>query len=248
MTTLAISAGQSNDLGFGNDLASLPAHLVLPNPNAYIFNSGGQYWGLLMPGVNTGTPTNPQAWGPEAQFAYEFGLAHPGEILLIVKSAKGGTGLALDSVEIDWNPASTGEMFDLTDGAIDAARAAFQAANGFPAPPVSAVLFMGMETDAMTASKAAAAEANLSDFIAAVRDRWMDDPGGKIVMGRITDSAALPHNFDVRVAQWSVDQADADLLTFKTIGFGVQADTIHYDAAGQVSLGSAFYAAFDGWF
>lgn len=248
MATLVVIAGQSNALGFGMSLATLPGHLSAPNPNAYIFSAGGQYWGQLQPGVNTGTPTNPQAWGPEAQFAYDFGLSHPGETLLIVKSAKGSTGLAQDASALDWWPSSSGEMFDLTDAAIDAARAAYQVAQGSPAPEVSAVFFMGMEADALDAAKAAAAAGNLPPFLAAIRSEWMDDPSGYVAMGRISDSASLPHSLDVRVAQWSADQADTNLATFKTIGFGMQADTVHYDAAGHVSLGSAFHTAFDGWF
>lgn len=248
MTTLVVFAGQSNALGFGLNLASLPAHLAHPNASAYIFNAGGSYWGALTPGVNSGTTTNPQAWGPEAQFAYDFGIAHPGEILLIVKSAKGSTGLASDASALDWSPTSPGELFDLTDAAIDTARAAFLSATGQAAPGVTATFWMQGETDATTAGAAAAYDDNLGAFLAAVRSQWMDDPHGKVIAGRITDSAALPFNADVRVAQWAVDQTDADFTTFKTIGFAMQPDAIHYAAAGAVDIGHADYAAFDGWF
>lgn len=248
MTTLVILAGQSNALGFGLTLNTVPAHLTTPNPNAYIFNAGGSYWGALTPGVNTGTIANPQAWGPEAQFAYEFGLAHPGETLLIIKSVKGSTGLALDGAALDWSPNSHAELFDLTDATIDAAKAAFTSATGQAAPAISATLWMQGEEDATSATKAAQYEANFAAWATAVRNEWMDDVDGKIIAGRISDSAALPYNMDVRVAQWAVDQADADMATLKTIGLGYQADTIHLNASGEVSLGSSMYSLYDVWF
>jgi hypothetical protein len=240
MTTLVVFAGQSNALGFGMSAATLPAHLTTPNANAYIF--GGTYWGGLQPSVNTGTATNPQAWGPEAEFAYRFGLDHPGETLLIVKSVKGSTGLALDSVALDWSPDSSGELFDLTDTAIDNARAAFTAATGQAAPGVTATFWMQGETDAGNATTAAAYDDNLVGFFAAARAEWMGDANGYIGFGRITDTAG-PYSADVRVAQWAVDQADGHAESFKTIGFGMQADGVHYSAPGQVALGDGFYDA-----
>jgi len=241
MTALFITAGQSNALGYGLTAADVPAHLVLPNPSAYIFD--GTNWGQLRPGVNTGTPANPQAWGPEAELAYRYGLDHPGEVLLIVKSAKGSTGLAADGDRLDWSPDSAGELFDFTDARIDAARAAFTAATGEAAPGVSAAFWMQGEQDATNAADAGAYATNLAHFLEAVRLEWMDNPAGYIGLGRIGDSPGLAYAAEVRVAQWSVDQADASAESFKTIGYGLQSDGLHYDAAGQTSLGGAFYDA-----
>ena len=246
--TLVVFAGQSNAVGFGMSPATLPAHLSQPNPNAYIFD--GNYWGVLTPGVNTGTAINPQAWGPEAQFAYDFGVQRPGELLLIVKNTftvKGSTPLAQDG-GLDWSPTTLGEMFDFTDVTIAAAKQAFTSATGQPAPAVSATFWMQGEQDALSATHAAAYQTNFEAWLAAVRSDWMDNPQGYIGAGRITDSAALPHNADVRVAQWAADQVDPNLATFKTIGFGMQPDTVHYDASGLQALGSAFFTLFDGWF
>lgn len=76
----------------------------------------------------------------------------------------------------------------------------------------------------------------------------MHDPAGKVVASRITDSPWLNHNLAVRQAQWQVDQEDANLVTYKTIGFDMQPDLIHFDAGGHIARGHADYAAFDGWF
>lgn len=238
---LVVFAGQSNALGFGMSSATLPSHLTIPNPTAYIF--GGTYWGQLQPGVNTGTEANPNAWGPEAEFAYRYGLDHPGEVLLIVKSAKGSTGLAQDSA-LDWSPNSNGELFDFTSARIADAKAALLRDAGLVSPEASGVFWMQGEQDGLTSSAASAYDDNLVDFFSAVRAEWMHDPAGAIVFGRISDSASIPYNSDVRVAQWAVDQADTNASSFKTIGYAMQADGVHYAAAGHVSIGTSFY---NGW-
>lgn len=236
---LVVFAGQSNMVGFGMTLASLPAHLAGFNyGQTYIWSDALGCWGVLQPGVNTGTPANPQAWGPEVQFAHAFRLANPDAVLLIVKSAKGSTGLAQDPAVPDWSPASDGELFDLTAERIAAARASI----GAPAP--EAVFWMQGENDALTAAPAAAYADNLAAFLAAARAEWMGDSAGYVGLARIGDGAALPHSLAVRQAQWQVDQADASAESFKTIGFDLQADGIHLAAGGQVQLGQSF---FDAW-
>lgn len=235
---LVVFAGQSNALGFGMTQATLPAHFAGFNfGQTYIWSDLG-YWGVLQPGVNTGTPANPQAWGPEAQFAYNFRQDHPDEILLIVKSAKGSTSLAAQPGAIDWSPGSAGEMFDLTTERIAAARASIGA------PDPAAVFWMQGENDALSGADASAYAANLTEFLAAVRADWMHDPAGYVGLGRIGDSPALTYGLAVRQAQWQLDQVDASAESFKTIGFAMQADGIHLAAGGQVSLGDGYY---DNW-
>ena len=250
MIYLAVFAGQSNALGYGMSTATLPSPLQGADlGQTYIWGGGygARYWGVMQPGVNTGNENEPQAWGPEVQFAYDFHQAHPDDVLLIVKVALGSTGLAPDPAALDWSP-STHELFDLTTANINRARAAFMAAQGTEAPQASVVFWMQGETDAGTPEGAAAYHDNLTEFLAHVRSDWMHDPTGKVVAARITDAPALNHNLTVRQAQWQVDQEDENLVTFKTIGFGMQPDLIHYGAGGHVALGHADYAAFDGWF
>lgn len=246
MTKLIVIAGDSWAVGFGMTAASLPGYLAVPNPAAYVF--GGTYWGALRPGVNTGTPTNPQAWSVEAQIAYRFGLDHPGEPLLIVKNpgtVKGSTPLANEPGALDWNPASVGEMFDTTDATIDAARAAFTAATGEQAPEVSAVFFLsGGANDAVSADRAAAHETNLTDEFAAIRAEWMDDAEGYIGFTRIHDNPALPYNFPVRVSQWAVDQADVNAESVKTVGLEMLPDGIHPTAPTIITIANGLY---DNW-
>jgi hypothetical protein len=250
MIYLAIFAGQSNALGFGMSAATLPSPLQSADlGQTYIWgaNYGVRYWGAMQAGVNTGNSDAPQAWGPEVQFAYDFRQAHPNDVLLIVKVALGSTGLAADPAELDWSP-STHELFDLTTANINRARAAFTAAQGTEAPLPSVVFWMQGEADAGTQASAGAYRDNLTDFLAHVRSDWMHDPAGKVVAPRITDSPWLNHNLTVRQAQWLVDQEDDNLVTFKTIGFEMQPDLIHYGPDGYTAIGSGYYTAFNNWF
>lgn len=232
-------AGQSNALGYGN---TGPAPYT-PTARVQIWadtNGDGQgdTWQYMLPGVNTGTPANPTVWGPEVGIANAWLHDHPSGNLWIDKIAKGSTGLAQDPAQLDWSPRSHGEMFDAATASADAARA-----NLGPTPYAfarwDAVMWMQGETDATDPTKAAAYQANLTDAVAHMRAGWDVEA---VVVGRIGVAGAWSDQ--VRVAQWSVDQADPNLVSFKTIGFELQSDGLHYDAAGQLSLGAAFY---DGW-
>jgi hypothetical protein len=234
-----ILAGQSNALGFGN---TGPAPYT-PTAQVQIWadtnaDGIGDAWNYMNPGVNTGTAANPGAWGPEVSLANEWLADNATGYLWIVKSTKGSTALAQEA-GLDWSHLSSGEMFDLTEAAVDAARANLNG-SAFAFAQYDALMWMQGEDDALDALQAAAYQTNLHDFAAAARLDWNV---GEVIVGRITDSASLPYGFDVRVGQWSEDQADAAMVSFKTIGFTMQADGVHYAAAGHVQLGSAFYDA-----
>jgi hypothetical protein len=244
--TQVIFAGQSNALGFGN---TGPAPYI-PTARVQIWadtdgDGVGDAWNYMRPGANTGTPANPGVWGPEVEFANRWRADHPADdqVLWIVKVAKGSTGLAQDEAAFDWSPASAGEMFDRAAGA---ANAAMHNLDGSPYAfsQYDGLFWMQGEQDATDPTSAAAYEANLTGFLAAARADLLHDPQGHVGLGRITDSAALADSLDVRVAQWRVDQVDPNLQSFKTIGFAMQPDGLHYAAAGHVALGDGFY---DNW-
>lgn len=239
-----IVAGQSNALGFLNTGAAP----YTPTARVQIFadtNADGtpDAWNYMNPGVNTGTLANPNVWGPEVQLANDWLADNPTGYLWIAKVAKGSTGLAPDSVDVDWSPTSHGEMFDFATSVIDAARMNLNG-SAFAFTQWDATMWMQGEEDATDATKAAAYQTNLHDLATEIRSEWMEDADGKIVVGRISDSPTLTYSADVRIAQWAEDQADAHMASFKTIGFAMQTDTVHYAAAGHVDLGAAFY---DGW-
>ncbi len=193
----------------------------------------------MLPGVNTGTPTNPTVWGPEVEIANRWLADHPTENLWIDKIAKGSTGLAQDSTQLDWSPHSTGEMYDIATASVHAAQANL---NGTPYAFTNwnAIEWMQGETDATDLAKANAYAANLAEFATDARADWN---APELVVGRITDTAGA-YNLTVRQAQFGDDQTDSQMVSFKTIGFEMQADNLHYDATGQIQLGNAFYDAF----
>lgn len=237
--SLVMLAGQSNALGFGNTGPApyTPTYQVQMwvDSNA---DGIGDTFNFMNPGVNTGTPANPTAWGSEVEIANDWLQLHAGDnqILYFGKSVKGETPLA-QSAGVDWSPASAGEMFDRAE------RVAHDMKANLGVDHLDAVFWMQGETDATNAAWAADYSDNLTAFLAAARARWIGDATGYVGFGRISDSAALPYNEAVRVAQWQVDQVDAHAESFKTIGFGMQADGIHYNAAGQVALGDGFFSA-----
>lgn len=243
--TRIILAGQSNALGFLNNG---PAPYQ-PTARVQIWadtNGDGvpDAWNYMLPGHNTGTLANPDVWGPEVGFANRWLASHPFGYLWIVKSAKGSTGLAMNPGAgiLDWSPESSGELFATTTSIVVAAKANL-AGGQYAFSAYDALLWMQGEQDATDQTAASAYLANLQDFITHVRASWFTN---KVVIGRITDSANLAYNAAVRIAQWQAFMDDAQAPSFKTIGFDMQPDLIHYSAPGHVKLGAAFYYAVAG--
>jgi len=235
-----IFAGQSNALGYGVTTAAP----YTPTARVQIWadtngDGVGDAWNYMLPGTNTGTPTNPTVWGPEVEFANRWLADHATGYLWIDKIAKGSTGLAQDATQLDWSPHSTGEMYDIATASIHAAHDNL-IGSPYAFTNWDAIERMQGETDATDQTKADAYAANLAEFATDARTDWN---APEIVVGRITDTAGT-YNLTVRQAQWGDDQSDSQMVSFKTIGFEMQSDNLHYDANGQISLGNAFYDAF----
>lgn len=234
--TRVIIAGDSEALGFQN---TGPAPYT-PTIRVQIWAKqpdGSYAWNYMRPGVNTGTEHNPTAWGAEVGLANKWLAANPDGFLWIVKddeTVKGGTKLA-----VEWNP-DHGAMFSSTT------HAAFTAMHNLDGTAFAfdhydtALVALGTN-DAADPVAAAHMLENLTAFVPAARDAW---DVNEIVMPRIADHVGTAaDNLTVRQAQYTADQASPYLETFKTIGFGLQSDLIHYDASGQLAVGAAFYDA-----
>jgi hypothetical protein len=241
-----VFAAQSN-IGLGMSTGTLPDHLIGPIPNTYAFYSTSNYWGAVDPGHGNALPNTPGTWGAAEEFAFDFHRDHPDTPLLMIEVAKGSTGVAADPHALDWSPSSPGEMFDLTTTTIAKAFAAYEAATGEPAPKVSATIFLGMETDATDQTKAAAAHEDLTGLVSAIRDQWMHDADGHVIISRIGDDPVLPFNLAVRQAQWLADQEDPNLDSVKTVGMERQPDHLHWAASTHVAVGDAVEHLFSGW-
>lgn len=226
---LVVVAGQSNALGYTLGPADLPSHLGAPPKDVWIWEPASAF-APLRPGANTGSPNNPGAWGPEAQFAWRWREASCAP-LYIVKHARGETGLAADPAQKDWSPASRGELWDTATTELDNARKAA------PAAGVTAILWMQGETDAAVPAKAAAYKANLAALVREVRARW----GGETVAIAQIDRRGGGWD-QVRAAQASVAQRPG-LALIDTDAFPRQPDGVHLTGKAQVQLGDAFFEA-----
>lgn len=237
---LVVVAGQSNALGYTVHRRDAPARLQPPMERVFIWAPSSQDFAPLTAGVNTGTPNNPDSWGPEAQYAYRWQAEHRCGRLYIVKQARGETGLALDAAERDWSPASGEELWARATTEITAAKA--RLARSGVEPTVSKVLWMQGETDAQLPAKARAYARNLTTFIGKARAHW-GSPSTGFVIGQI-DAAGTEGAKTVRAAQAEVAEDLPAVSIVDTDPFPRQpADGVHLTAAGQVALGDAFYEA-----
>jgi hypothetical protein len=202
----------------------------------------GDLFNYMLPrAVNTGTPANPRHGAPRWSSPRTGWRPHPDPARSSgsARSPRARRRWQADG-GLDWSPSSPGEMFDRAQrgGATDAWPTS-------GSTTLDAVFWMQGEQDATRPTGRPATPTTCGEFLAAVRADWMHDPHGYVGLGRITDSAALPYNADVRYAEWLVDQEDPDLESFKTIGFEMQPDGIHYDAAG--TWRSATASSTTGW-
>lgn len=239
-----IVAGQSN-VGFNTDTASLISYTPTARVQVWTDTNGdgiADAWNYLRPGFNaSGLPTQPGVSGFVVREAADWLADHPTGYLWIVQVAHGSTGLAQDAMQLNWSPHSTGEMFDRATASINAAM---HNLDGTPYAFTAwdAAQWMQGETDATDPVKAAAYGANVRELILDARAAWHVET---FEVARITDTAGA-YSLAVRQAEWNLDNGAAplaDVHTFKTIGFEQQPDGIHYDSAGEVALGDAFYAA-----
>lgn len=239
-SALIVLAGQSNALGFGLNSRDLPATVHAHDPHVMIWN--GASFAVLQPGVNTGSPKAPFAWGPEVEFARRWRADHPHGTLYIVKHARGSTALAADATRPDWAPASH-ELFAETQAEVAEAKAALHA-EGVPAT-VSAILWMQGEQDAVEPGKAPAYGVNLVNLFARMRRDWAA-PRTPIIFGQVNGQSGFEVGEIVRDAQHGVDLADPHATMAPTDALPLQADRVHLSAAGQIGLGAAFYELYAG--
>lgn len=241
---LFTTAGQSNDVGDTNQ-SDLPVHLQTPDPMVKVWTASG--WATLQNGVNGSNltlpsadfPANPpQNWGPEAEFIYQYRLAHPNTTVYLVKYSYGGIPLCScindgQGQPNNWDPATVNNYFQSMQDVIAAARAALPAN-----VPHEGMLWMQGEQDAQYTIAATAYQTNLAAFLSAVQSRWAAPR--RVMIGRITTT--FVESAAVRTAQVA-NSSLPNVPWINTDSFPLQPDNIHYNATGQVDLGGAMYTA-----
>jgi hypothetical protein len=242
--------GQSNADGRAV-VADLPLSLQSPQSDVDFYYRTELTTGTLTtlrPGLS-----ETSQFGPEILLGSRLADIHahePGTRVAIIKYANGGTNL-----HTQWkaggNSTSTGDgpEYITFQQTVTAGRAALAAKYPNTALELDSMVWMQGESDAATTT-AGAYQANLTAFIADVRATYEDSL--PFIIGRLSsqqtnlNAAALT---TVRAAQDAVAAADPYTGIISTDGFGMKTDDLHFDAAGQQAMGSAFAeeAAYYSW-
>lgn len=236
MSALQVFAGQSNMIVFGLTPSQLPPYALTPDPHVQILV--GSHFETMVPGVNTGGPNTPQAWGPIVSETHDWVAAHPGETLYVVLSAKGSTSLAAGSAP-NWSPEQPPSADGSPNGMFNKTTALVNEAKALTGLPVSDVFWMQGEQDATDAANAAAYHDRLGDLFAHMRADW---GAGEIVFGEISGRTGFAFGDQVRAAQAAVAAADPQTVLIDTDALALQADNLHFAPTGALELGDAFYA------
>jgi len=257
---VVLIGGQSNADGRapGSGLPTAPVNLQLPQPNVPFYdhtngapaNGDGTLGTLttLRPGA-TETPVG--GFGPEVKLGYDLSRAfeqQPGTQLVIIKYAKGGSSLHSDwKAGGDATTTNDGNFYKTFQQVVTDGLAKLHANYPSDTIKLAAMVWVQGESDIVSsAANAAAYGANLTTFIADLRLTF--DPALPFFLSRIsnqqTSYTANPNYTTVRAGQASVaaNVAGAYMIDTDGAAFGVNADNIHFNATGQLSLGKALAA------
>ena len=209
--------------------------------------------------------------GPEFQIANALAERLTSEIA-IVKVAMSGTPLAVSS-GLDWNPASTNELYSRLVTTVNTARSDLaRMGRSGRSTELAAVFWMQGEQDAKSGnlgggsapppqpSTANNYQANLTTFIQSLRSD-LGAPNLPFFIGQINigDSPSIvtrpdsPYNTPfgewdntptIQAAQLAVASAVPNSYLVPTVGFTQLTDYLHFDTLGQIALGNAFASRF----
>jgi len=244
-----VTMGDSNNRGQASDEAALayaPDSQVLTwlasSSSAGIFVQYQPVTGIT--GMGNQNVTADGHVGPEMQFARAYRAANPSKPLAIIKMAAAGSFLSRSSSNAAtftvWDPADATTLWTGAISRIDAAIAKLVSL-GFT-PTVRAVYFELGVNDAAYADSAAAWGTTAATVFGLIRAKsWFVAGTTMIVLPRI--GTTQPNNAAVRAAQLTAASSAFDVFAFDQDGFGNNggADSIHYNLAGQISAGNAFY-------
>ncbi|MDZ7615630.1 MAG: sialate O-acetylesterase [Patescibacteria group bacterium] len=221
-----VLAGQSNMMGQYAYNADLPAELQGNQPAVLLRHNG--VWTVLKPGHGVSSTQ----FGPEVTFGHDMDAAWGNADIALVKYAVGATTLA-----VDWNSQTPGTLYNNLLTTVNTAMSELSA--GYDAE-LAGMIWMQGESDGLNAAYAAAYEDNLRQFIASIRDDLGED-NLPFVLAQISEATAWTHGDVVRAAQWDVGNSMFNTRVFSTADLPLYSN--HYNAAGQMELGSRFATA-----
>jgi hypothetical protein len=233
--------GQSNADGRAA-VSGLPTNLQQPQFDVdFFFRVEGYHLYedqliALMPGC---TESSLSDFGPEITFGRGMADSYaddPNTSVAIIKYANGGS-----SLYSDWIAPSGPDYLAFKDtitAGLDTLRAQYPG----DTVRVGGMIWMQGENDSLSDVYAKAYESNLTSFIADVRSNYGADL--PFVIGRLSANQiglSYPAGVQtVRNAQTAVADADSRVGLVDTDSYSMKSDYIHFDTAGQQSLGYDF--------
>lgn len=241
-----LQGGQSNGDGRADPagLPVSPVNLQQPQPDVdyyYRVEGGAGVLTTLRPGTS-----ETSQFGPEITFGRDIADllgGDPQTRIAVVKYANGGTSLSVDwKAGGDATTTGDGPEYVAFQQTVADGLAALVAKYTGAVVQIEGMTWMQGESDASPSASAAYA-ANLQAFLADLRATFGADL--PFVIARLSsgqtalDAAGLA---TLRAAQAQVAAADPWTSIVDTDSFPLQADELHFNAAGQQLLGSAFAA------
>lgn len=241
--------GQSNGTGRGN-AADIPSGSPLASPQTDV---ALYYRKTLTNAPNNTLPENqvidlapgsghgrsltfPLEFGPELSIGRTLADALPGQNVMLVKGTHGGSGL-----QAGWGEGGTNYVnFEQT------VAAALQAVvNQGDTPVMMGMFWLQGESDANNVSSAGNYATNLTDLISRVRGDFFAGEDAPFVFTQLSDNqyTSLSTNITaVRDGQASVAANVVNtkmLVTDDDLLYTTRTDIIHFDANGQINIGTA---------
>ncbi len=192
--------------------------------------------------LTTSVPYSSSAnYGPELLFAKTLKAAHPSKPFAIVKYARGNRSLVVD-FKADGTTATSndGPEYVIWQNFANEGLQALRAANPNVNYVVSGFLWTQGENDSFVNRSASQYESDLTTFIADVRANHGDIPFFFSRLSAQQTALGTSSRNAIRSGQDAVAANVAKTYLINTDGFGILSDNLHFNAAGQVSLGQAY--------
>ncbi len=226
-----IFAGQSNMVG-RSDPSKLPEEYRQPLPHVRLY--AGQAWR----GLGGPVRGNQDGVGPEVSAARLLAAALPGQEIVIVKTAVGGTNLYSQ-----WDPQHAGSLYARMLKDVKAATAGQEI-------EIEALFWAQGGADGKLEGPAKAYGKNLAAFIAQARKDLGQSDLPFIFSTRAVDpnapaSPRYPFMAEVAKGKAEVARTVAHTATVSTDGLTLMSDGMHYDTAGTIEFGRRFFEAWE---
>ena len=240
-----LQGGQSNTDGRASSsgLPTSPVNFQQPQADvAFFFHTQGSGRALdktlttLRPGMS-----ETSQFGPEITFGRDMAddsSSNPNSSIAIIKYGNGGTNLHTQwKAGGDGTTTNDGGEYITFQNTVNDGLAAITAANPDDTIIIRGMIWMQGESDNASSASASAYQTNLTNFIADVRATY----GANLpfVIGEIAENNGNVNTATIRAAQAAVAAADSSVGFVDVDSFAMR-DHLHFNAAGQMDLGSGF--------